>query len=200
MGGGRRGRAAGDAALQPVPTEQEGERATSDEAEDEARRTAHDDWHGAGGGGEGSDSDDGTPGMLSDYLVSSDDDGPDDDVEPTQGGARRAARRMPSSVYEAVRHTEQRCTEETGSRPRASGAPPVVDPVASLGMTVSEDLRRLRRRLIEYLEEEAVAGRSVMMQRGQGGGLHAVRRSAISHTRPGARRRWRLWRLWSRRR
>ena len=44
--------------------------------------------------------------------------------------------------------------------------------MASLGMTVSEDLRRLRRRLIEYLEEEAVAGRSVMMQRGQGGGLH----------------------------
>ena len=150
---------------------------------------------------EASDSDDGMPGMLSDYLVYSDDDVPDDDVEPTQGGARRAARRMPSSVYEAVRHAaEQRCTEETGSRPRASGAPPVVDPVASLGMTVSEDLRRLRRRLIEYLEEEAVAGRSVMMQRGQGGGLHAVRRSAISHTRPGARRRWRLWRLWSRRR
>ena len=101
---------------------------------------------------EASDSDDGMPGMLSDYLVYSDDDVPDDDVEPTQGGARRAARRMPSSVYEAVRHAaEQRCTEETGSRPRASGAPPVVDPVASLGMTVSEDLRRLRRRLIEYL-------------------------------------------------
>ena len=53
---------------------------------------------------EASDSDDGMPGMLSDYSVSSDDDAPDDDVEPTQGGARRAPRRMPSSVYEAVRH------------------------------------------------------------------------------------------------
>ena len=41
-----------------------------------------------------------------------------------------------------------------------------------LGVQLSEDLRRLRRRLTEYLEAESEAGRSVTMLRGGNGGLH----------------------------